>query len=251
MATANNQIPNGLPPALAAVAQQASVLASSATAGSHFGGSLNPSGKLGPKPAQGKPQNTFRSAKRLELIARLENAAVPESAAAAMLCISVNRLRQIKKSPEYLRVRMRITLGIITDTDGSLADIKAQRREALTRLLPPALQVIANAVQAPAVSLAERKFQHEVVTDLLDREGSFPKVSRQEVSAKTGFDWGGAEAASQLVLQVLQVAAPGAQNNVNEILGVASSFSAGATLSPEEQQDALASLDENSNQHHD
>jgi hypothetical protein len=233
MATVNNQIPQ----------------APSSVLGQSYGGSLNPSGKLGPKPAQGKPQNTFRSAKRLELIARLENAAVPETAAAAMLCISVNRLRQIKKSPEYLRVRMRITLGIITDQDGALADIKAQRREALTRLLPPALQVIANAVQAPAISLAERKFQHEVVTDLLDREGSFPKVSRQEVSAKTGFDWGSAEAASQLVLQVLQVNQNGP--SVSEVLGVASSFSAGATLSPEEQQNALASLDENSNQHHD
>ena len=206
----------------------------------YYGGSINPSGKLGPKPL--RSSRTFRSAKRLETIVRLENAAISEAAAAAMLSISVNRLRLIKKTPEYLRARIKITHGIITDNDGELANIRAQRREAICELLPPALRAIADAVITPAHTLAQRKFQLSAAQDILDREGTFPRVSRSEVAAKTsGFDWGAAEAHANVILNVLNVQSP--TKSAEDLLGVAASFSGGAVLSPDEQHKAIQSLE--------
>ena len=153
----------------------------------HYGGSLNTkTGAQGPKPHIGRQ---FRHQKRLELIVRMENAGLPESAIGAMLGISVNRIRHIKKSTDYLAARMKITVGLIVDQEGSLADIREQRKEMLVQMLPAALQVIANAVNAPALSLGERRFQHDVARDILDREGTFAKVQRSEITTTPTFDW--------------------------------------------------------------
>ena len=199
----------------------------------HYGGSINPSGALGPKPLRGR---TFRQQKRLETMVRLENAGIPESSIATMLSISVNRLRHIKKSTDYLEARMKITLGLIVDHEGSLAQIREQRREMLTQMLPPALQVIANAVQAPALTLAERAFQHRVATDILDREGSLAKVQRVEVGGQPTFDWSIHEKTS---VQILAVAASGS----NDLAGATKSgVSRAAAPASGQRIDAAASL---------
>lgn len=166
-----------------------------------FGASLSPKGALSPKPLNGK---TFRSQRRMELMVRLENAGIPESSMGAMLGISVNRIRHIKKSVDYLAARIKITTGLIVDQEGSLAQIAAQRKEMLTQMLPSALQAIANAVSTPAITLGERVFQHRVATDLLDREGTFARVQRTEVATATTFDWSIHEKSS---IEVLSVAA--------------------------------------------
>src|SRR5215472_7392769 len=118
----------------------------------HYGGSIRAASSsspgLSPAPARGpgrpSQNSSFQAQKRFELIARLENAALPESAIAPMLGISVSRLRYLKKMPEYLIVRMRITHGIILDQDAKMEEIREQRKELLVQLLPPALQTLAN-----------------------------------------------------------------------------------------------------------
>jgi hypothetical protein len=137
-----------------------------------------------------------------------------------MLGITINRLRYIKKSAAYLRARMKITLGLIVDNDSELAQIKAQRREALVASLPSALRVIAEAVHMPAFTLAERKFQFEAAQDVLDREGTFTKVSRSEVSTKPGFDWSTGAAHSTQILNILAVGEACSEASVADLLGI-------------------------------
>lgn len=224
----------------------------------HFGGSLNPkSGRLGPKPSQG---TAFKKQKRFETIVRLENAGIGEAAAAAMLCISVPRLRFIKKNPDYLNARMRITHGIILDHDSSLSQIREQRKEMLTQMLPPALQVLANELLQPAHTLAERKHKVEVARDLLDREGTFAKVSRTEVKPVDHFDFEHADKASSEILAVIKGTAPAAcggravsgqktdvasETTTESGLAAAEAFSnTSKTLSAIDQQLALSKLEE-------
>jgi hypothetical protein len=181
---------------------------------------------------------------------RLENAGIPESAMGAMLGISVNRVRHIKKSVEYLAARIKITTGLIVDQDGALADIREQRKEMLTRMLPSALQVIANAVSTPALTLGERRFQHEVARDILDREGTFAKIAKSEVTTAPSFDWSIHEKTS---IEILSVAASGstprrvgeaegAVRRVSALQSIIDGFRNSKSLSAEQQQEALESL---------
>lgn len=215
----------------------------------HYGGSLNPrTSALGPKPQLGV---TFRKQKRFETIIRLENAGLGEQAISAMLCISVNRLRYLKKDPDYLSARIRITHGIITDHEASLAQVKEQRKEILTQSLPAALQVLANELLAPAITLAERKHKVEVARDLLDREGTFAKVSRTEVKPVDHFDFEEADKASSSVISAIRgVAAPALKQSsadraseIETTIATAASFASGETIDASAQQAALDRLE--------
>lgn len=173
----------------------------------HYGGVAGPKSKMmGSKP---EANRTFKYQKRLELMVRMENAGVGEAATAAMIGISVPRLRHLKKTKDYLSARIQITHGIIVDYDKNLALIKAQRKEMLTQMLPPALQVIANELSSPAVSLAERKHKTAVAQDLLDREGTFAKISKTEIKPVDHFSFEEADKASASAIAAIRgVAAP-------------------------------------------
>jgi hypothetical protein len=209
----------------------------------HYGGSFNPkSGRLGPKPQQG---SQFRKLKRFELIARLENAGLGEGAVAAMLCVSVPRLRYLKRDPEYLSTRVKITHGIIVNHQDSLDLIKSQRREMLTQMLPPALQILANELQRPTTTIAERKHQTSVALELLDREGTFAKVSRTEIKPVDSFDFEKADAQSASIISAIRsIALPGASSEISAAaLEANREFSNSHTLSAIDQQKALDTLD--------
>jgi len=223
----------------------------------HYGGSMNmKSGRLSAKPKTG---STYRSRARMETIARLENVGMTEAATAAMFCISKVRLMQIKKSPEYLMVRMQVTHGIIVDNDARLAQIKDQRKEILTQMLPPALQALANELQRPALTIAERRHKASIAQDLLDREGTFAKVSRTEIKPVDAFDFERADSESRKIINAIRSAAPaptersaGQDEQGEDVFTTHSeyaveaneAFSNSHTLSQTDQEKALAKLEE-------
>lgn len=228
----------------------------------HYGGTQNPkSAALGPKPSAGKQ---FKTQKRFETIVRLENAGFSEAASAAMLCISVPRLRYLKKQSDYLIVRAKLTHGIILDWDNELAKVKEQRKELLTAMLPPALLCLSQEIQRPAITLAERKHQAQVAQDILDREGTFAKISRAEIKPVDHFEFERYDAASKGIIAALTGtgghAATGSVNNVIamnedgsprapfgahtiEAVAANEAFSNSHTLSQTDQEKALAQLE--------
>jgi hypothetical protein len=212
----------------------------------HYGGSISSkTGRLGAKTGAAA---TFRKVKRLELMVRLENAGIPDPAAAAMLVISVPRLRHIKKSPEYLQVRMKITHGLVVDYEGSLANIKTQRREMLTQMLPAALQVLANEIQSPGVSLAERKHKVAVAQDIMDREGLFAKISKTEIKPVDEFTSDAMDAESARLIASVKKYAPAISSDdksdsVRATIDSNIEFTNGRTINATEQQQALTDLE--------
>lgn len=214
----------------------------------HYGGTMTPGNYYGvsAKPDKNK---TFRTQKRYEDIIRLEAAMFPDTAIAKMLCISVNRLQFIKKQPDYLIARVKLTHGIILDHEAQLANIQSQRREMLTNLLPPALQQIAQVLTNPATTPAQQKLKTAVALEVMDREGTFAKISRTEVKPVDHFDFEGPDAASRGVIAALKAQPKTAEQSqdaiIEEALRTGAAFQAGSTLTNEEQQKALTDLEEN------
>jgi len=229
----------------------------------HFGGSmgkpggwLSASGRLSPRPAPGK---TFKEQQRYTLMAQMENAGIPEAAQAAMLCISKHRLQHLKQKPDYQIVRLAITHGIIVDHASKSDIIREQRKEMLTMLLPEAWQSLANEIRAKATTLAERKHKAAIVQDLLDREGTFAKVSRTEIKPVDAFDFERADEASRSIISAIRGVAPAPRaagpmnprDAVTAFLGEHTAaaieanreFSNSHTLSAVDQQQALEALE--------
>lgn len=208
-----------------------------------YGGSQTKSGRLSSKPVA---KSQFKKLRRLESIVRLENAGFSEIAMAAMLTISVPRLRDIKKSSDYLNARIKITHGIILDNAGELSLIKDQRREILTQQLPAALQVLANELQRTPITLGERKHQTDVARDILDREGTFAKISRAEIKPVDLFDFEHADEASKGIIATIKgIAAPLTQEQITASITTNTEFSNSHTLSDVDQQEALDELERN------
>jgi len=224
----------------------------------HYGGSLKASSPTGMS-VQPQAGDTFKKQKRLEMIVRMEAAGIPERALAAMLTITVPRLRYIKKGPDYLSVRMRLVHGIVLDTDKQLSVIREQRKEMLSQLLPPALQVIANTIMKQPTSIAEQKLQIATAQDLLDREGTFAKVSRTEVKPVSFFDFETSDREATSVLDAIMVAAKAPRELAAGAVGAAASeaapslsqrlvetndiFANSDTISQIDQETALADLE--------
>lgn len=209
----------------------------------HYGGNFNPTlNTLGHKPDS---KAAFRSQKRFELMIQLENAGLSDHVMSAMLCISVNRIRTIKKSVEYLKARMKLTLGIVIDREESIKHIKEQRKEVLVALMPEALQVIANAIRKPATTFVEEKHRVAIAQDILDREGSLAKVSRAEIKPVSSFSYEDADASSEDVLSAIRGAARlhGSKHDAAEVMELSEAFSRSKTLSAIDQQAALDELD--------
>jgi hypothetical protein len=212
----------------------------------HYGGSYAPATntKIGSRPGKG---TSFKKNKMIETLIRLENAQFTAAAIAAMAGISVNRFMWYKRQPDYLAARIKITHGIIVDHEGALAQIASQRREMLTQLLPPALQHLANTLQEPALTIADKKHKTAVALEVMDREGTFAKVSRTEVKPVDKFDFEQTDAASRGVIQAIKNhAQPSTQQGlIEDVIATSGLFAKGTTLSVEAQQQALTDLEQN------
>ena len=110
------------------------------------------------------------------------------------------------------------------------------------------MQVLANELLAPAVTLAERKHKVEIARDLLDREGTFAKVSRTEVKPVDHFDFEEADKASSSVISAIRGVASVAQpradcSSIEELITTAGAFASGETIDAAAQQQALEKLE--------
>lgn len=226
----------------------------------NYGGSITASHRLGVRASQGP---TYKIQKRLETMIRLEAAGFPGAAIAAMLCISYNTFVEWKRTPDYLAARIKLTHGIILDHDSQLQNIREQRREILTAMLPAALQVVADELQKPATTLAERKHKTALAQDLMDREGLFAKVSKTEIKPVDVFDFERHDAESMSIINALKASSapllvqpshatggasmkPAAAllgHHTEEVIEANREFSNSHTLSAVDQQAALDSLE--------
>lgn len=144
-----------------------------------------PTGNTSVKPRKGR---YFRRHLRMEQAARLEaSGQFSNNEIAKILNVNLCTLHQMKAQPEYLTKRAELATGVVVDLqEGLRTDADNLRRE-IQDMLPSALRTLRNAVQRGAVNNApinDIKVGMEAAKEIMDREGTFSKVSKSEIKIK-------------------------------------------------------------------
>ena len=202
---------------------------------------LTPKGNVSTKKAPGMQWKRYM---RVERIARLDLAGFTETEIAFSQGITVVRVNQLKRTPEYVAIRLQCATGIIAQADRNMfADIDANH-QVIKDMVPEALLALRDTIldrNNPALRL-------RAAQDLLDREGTLAKVSRTEVKAHIEYDFTQHEGVANSLLDALQQTEAGRSTNNNENniidlkdLGINDFSSAG--LGKESQRNLQQALD--------
>jgi hypothetical protein len=126
------------------------------------------------KPRLGR---SWKRARRIEIVARLESMFIPDADIARHLGITVPALHHIKICPEYLAMRIQLQTGVISVYNKGILNTQEAQREELEDLIPMALGSIKSI-------LMDRSHPHhaKVALDLMDRNKATAKVTKMELS---------------------------------------------------------------------
>jgi hypothetical protein len=214
-----------------------------------YGGSLSPTGKLSTMPAK------KRRMERLSFIERLVRIdlgffnvglSVPLPDIARMVNRAPRAIEAARRTPDYLRIRTEIQTGINLGNTESIAETAEYRKANFRNMLPDALRVVADTILQKPNNLAERKLQLSAALDLLDREGSFAKISKSEVKASISHDYAMTDGVSAELLALMSAPSqtPALDARVASILDANFSFSNSDTLTHDKQEEALKTLED-------
>lgn len=140
----------------------------------------NPHPKTGPGGTPGVLFNTTNSPARQrwkwELAIRfmLKNPNAKQTEVAQHIGIDAHTLSFWMKDPEWVNLHNQITTGILTAVDAELAEDVRHQHLTLKRLIPVALQNLAEL----ALQNANPSIKLKATQEILDREGHFAKVQR-------------------------------------------------------------------------
>jgi hypothetical protein len=143
---------------------------------------------LGNQSVKPKPGRYFRRHLRMEQACRLEaSGQFSNNEIARLLDISVITLHQMKAQPEYLAKRAELATGEIANLSSGIRQDAENLRREITDMMPAALRVIRNAITRGAVDgapIQDLKVGLDASKELMDREGTFAKVSKSEIKVK-------------------------------------------------------------------
>ena len=133
--------------------------------------------------------------------------------------------------------------GISSDT----VEMTIQRqRQVLKEMMPTAFRVIADALCAKPTSIAEKRIQTSLALEVLDREGTFPKISRTDSHVKIEHDFASADQVSKDLLDSIDGAVQYADDDnkgILESIEANSSFTNSDTLNAAKQEKAMKILE--------
>lgn len=213
---------------------------------SHFGGSLTRSGRLGRKVEEGLQ---FKTALILEKLVRLDMAkamsGITDDEIAKILGRSKFYLSRLRMKQPYLKKRIELTTGISTNIEDDINVSIAMQKKYLRQMMPTALRVIADQLSAKPLDTVGKRLQSQLALEVLDREGSFPKISRTDVHQKIEHDFSGADGVSKDLLEAINGTPQRVDQDetILEILSTNSKFSNSETISGNVQEKALNILE--------
>jgi hypothetical protein len=164
---------------------------------------------------------------------------------AKILHRSIRTLDVIRNKSYYLKKRIELTTGISTDSSESVEISISRQKQMLKLLMPDALRTLADEIQTKATTLAEKKFKTTVALEILDREGSFPKISRSDSHVKVEHNYNEMDGISAALLDSFEgpIQPSAADRAIDKVLEVNQAFSNSETLSVAEQELALRELE--------
>lgn len=219
------------------------------TPGFHYGGSLTPKGRVGRRP---ESKQLFSRLALVERVVRLDIGAVlttgnpyPAADIARLIGRSPRYVRCLRETPDYLRMRLQIQTGVAIGTDASQKDLHNYRVAQFKEMLPDAIRVIADEFARPAITPFDRKLKLDLARDLMDREGTFPKISKTENKLKIEHDFSQTDAIANELLSVMDSPTQFKELPLTQqrALEANSSFTNSETLSSVQQEEALEALE--------
>jgi hypothetical protein len=213
----------------------------------HYGGTLTKRGRIGHKPREGVQFKTEMMLEKLVRfdIAKANGASVLDEDLARIFGRSQRYLNVIRKQTSYLTKRMELTTGIGGMIQGSVELTIARQRQYLKDLMPTAMRVFADALCAKPTSFAEKRMQIDLAKEVMDREGSFPKISKTDSHIKIEHDFGSTDQVSKDLLDSIDGAAQFSDADVSilKVIEANEAFSNSDTLSSAKQEKAMKILE--------
>jgi hypothetical protein len=208
--------------------------------------SISATGKLSSKFAKGTRFNSVQLIRKLVQfdLAKLQGAGIADVDIARILNRSVYSLARIRTKLDYLKIRTETTTGIPAGGYEYVNMSLAQRREMLRDAVPSALRVMVDILENKPSDTLGRRLQVEIAKEVLDREGTLAKVSKAEIHATHSHDYASIDGVSKELLDAMGGSTENLLETVNEIVRTNEKFSNSETLSAQEQEAALAKLDE-------
>lgn len=208
----------------------------------HYGGRINKKGNLASTPYQGIQ---FKTMARIEKLVRLDQATttgvpITDAEIGRILKCSKFLVRLLRRKPEYLQLRMEVLTGISTSAENAVEAIVAARKQALRDMLPMALRVVADTLTNPLTNSA---LKAKIALEVLDREGTYPKISRSDVHHKVEHDYGDQDQVSKELLGYMDKAQDETNPSILKAIDANKKFSNSETLSPQQQEAAMAALE--------
>lgn len=122
----------------------------------------------------------IRTIDKIHLLVRLElaNPLMSSSDVAALAGIKIGRFTMMKRLPLYQQIHNQYMSGIVTRLDSQVDRNFKLGQETLKFAVPLALQGLV----AQALHAKDERVKNKAMNDLLDREGSFAKVSRTSLT---------------------------------------------------------------------
>jgi hypothetical protein len=211
----------------------------------HYGGSINKkNGHLSRKPLAGL---NARTQMRIEKLVQIDIAVVSgltltnKEIGRALGC-SGYLISKLRARKEYLLLRMELTTGISARAEDEVKTFAAFRKQAMVDMLPMAMQIVARTMIDPSTPAALRA---KMAIEVMNREGSHPKISRTDVYAKVEHDYSSADGVSAELMQFMSINSSQYEIDplVLQALNANSAFSNSETISSDMQSRAMKMLE--------
>lgn len=143
-----------------------------------------------------------RTVDRINLLVRLElaNPTLSLLEIAQLAGIKQTHFAIIRATPLYQQVKNKYVTGLLTNLDQKVSDQYKTSKETLSFAVPIALQ---NLVKQ-AMNASDERVKNKACNDILDREGSFAKVTRMKLSTTTTEKQAGDEKDQDTAAQLLK-----------------------------------------------
>lgn len=128
---------------------------------------------------------TYRRYIRMEQMARLEaTGQFSTTQLAAHFNLAVPTIHIMRAQPEYARMRDSFATGIVDTIQDSARLLVENQLQELQDMVPQSLRVLRDTLVrgvAMSATTQDRKMAVDVAREVLDREGTFAKVSKSEI----------------------------------------------------------------------
>lgn len=209
---------------------------------------LTKSGRLSRHPSQDTRVSTevfLEKLVRFDLAKAQGTSLITDQEICRILGKSYRAINTIRSKASYLRKRVELTTGISTDSANFVRHSAEAHKQILELMMPDAMRVLANQLRNNPTNSVDRRLQTTVALEILDRQGSLPKISRTDSHVKVEHDYTSLDSVSKdLIASVegpIQISA--ADEAINQLLETNKRFANSDSIATTQQEQAMKILE--------